>query len=154
MNRRTFLAQNAMGIGGVALAWLLNEDRLLATPGDAPRGNRSFDLALKQPHFEPRAKSMISLFMHGGPSHVDLLDPKPELTKRSGSEYRRGSRLQLRQSGQQEAVRQPWKFSARRPVRHRGFGTACRTWRGSSTTSAVIRSMHTDINGHERRSGS
>ena len=87
MNRRNFLAQNAMGIGGVALAWLLNEDRLLATPGDAPRGNRSFDLALKQPHFEPRAKSMISLFMHGGPAHMDLLDPKPELTKRSGEEY-------------------------------------------------------------------
>lgn len=41
-------------------------------------------LAPKSPHFEPRAKRMIWLFMHGGPSHVDLFDPKPELDKYGG----------------------------------------------------------------------
>mgnify|MGYP001329334389 CR=1 FL=1 len=46
-NRRRFLARNAMGIGGLALAWLLKRDRLLATPKAVPRGRRSFDLAPK-----------------------------------------------------------------------------------------------------------
>ena len=42
---------------------------------------RSTDLKRKQPHFEPRATSVIQLFMNGGPSQVDLLDPKPALEK-------------------------------------------------------------------------
>src|SRR5262245_34554229 len=85
--RRAFLRRNALGFGGVALAWLLREDRLLATPGDAPRATPSFDLKPKASHHDPRARAMISLFMHGGPSHVDLFDPKPELAKRSGQDY-------------------------------------------------------------------
>src|SRR5207244_3984937 len=40
--------------------------------------------APRQPHFEPKAKRVIFLFMEGGPSHVDLLDPKPELTRMHG----------------------------------------------------------------------
>ena len=87
LNRRRFLARNAMGVGSVALAWLLREDDLLATPPSVPRGRQSFDLKPKAPHFAPRARAMISLFMHGGPSHVDLFDPKPELTRRSGEDY-------------------------------------------------------------------
>ncbi|MFO1066384.1 MAG: DUF1501 domain-containing protein [Pirellulales bacterium] len=45
------------------------------------------DLLPRAPHFAPKAKAMISLFQHGGPSHVDLTDPKPELTRLSGSDY-------------------------------------------------------------------
>src|SRR5262245_56898700 len=85
--RRQFLARNAMGVGSVALAWLLAEERLLATPASVPRGLQHFDLKPKQPHFAPQARAMISLLMHGGPSHVDLLDPKPELSGRSGGDY-------------------------------------------------------------------
>ena len=40
--------------------------------------------AVKRPHFQPRAKRMIWLFMHGGPSHVDLFDPKPDLLRLGG----------------------------------------------------------------------
>ena len=69
--RRQFLARNAMGVGSVALAWLLAEDRLLATPASVPRGPQHFDLKPKRPQFAPQARAMISLFMHGGPSHVD-----------------------------------------------------------------------------------
>src|SRR5438093_5829970 len=83
-SRRRFLARNAMGIGSVALAWLLREEHLLATPPSMPRGPQSFDLKPKSPPLRAQAKAMISLFMHGGPSHVDLFDPKPELTRRSG----------------------------------------------------------------------
>ena len=50
-NRRDFLARNAMGIGSVALAWLLSEDRLIGTPPSVPRGPQSFDLKPKAPHF-------------------------------------------------------------------------------------------------------
>src|SRR6185436_12518815 len=86
-SRRRFLARNAMGVGSVALAWLLREENLLATPPSMPRGAQSFDLKPKTPLLRPQARAMISLFMHGGPSHIDLLDPKPELTKRSGEDY-------------------------------------------------------------------
>ena len=48
----------------------------LATAGESS--------TVREPHFAPRAKRMIWLFMHGGPSHVDLFDPKPELTRYAG----------------------------------------------------------------------
>ncbi len=48
---------------------------------------QSFDLMPKRPPGEAKARAMISLFMHGGPAHMDLLDPKPELTKFSGTDY-------------------------------------------------------------------
>src|SRR6188508_2945768 len=77
-SRRSFLAQAGGGFGALALASLLNDDRALAaTPAKSTDGP-------KPPHFEPRAKRVIWLFMHGGPSHVDLFDPKPDLIKYAG----------------------------------------------------------------------
>src|SRR5947209_3748510 len=76
--RRFFLAQAGGGFGALALASLLTEARARAAPApnsaDGPR----------PPHFEPRVKRMIWLFMHGGPSHVDLFDPKPDLVQYGG----------------------------------------------------------------------
>ena len=83
-SRRRFLQRNALGVGSVALAWMLREEGLLATPANVPRQPQSFDL---KPKIAPRrgtARAMISLFMHGGPSHVDLFDPKPDLKKLAG----------------------------------------------------------------------
>ncbi len=71
MDRREFLMASGRGFGLVALSSLLE-----ASPGSP--------LAAKPPHFPAKAKSIIYLFMHGGASHVDTFDPKPELTKRSG----------------------------------------------------------------------
>src|SRR5205807_3718798 len=76
MNRRDFLWRAGGGCGGLALSWLLARDRLRAAAVNP--------LAAKKPHFEARAKSVIFLFMVGGPSHIDLFDPKPELAKRHG----------------------------------------------------------------------
>ena len=87
LSRREFLSQNAMGLGTVALASLLHQERLLATPKNVPKDKPTFDLQPKPPHFEPQARAMISLFHHGGPSHMDLTDPKPELTKFNGTDY-------------------------------------------------------------------
>src|SRR5262245_26220336 len=66
----------------LALADLLQGDSLLATDLDA---SRTLDpMAPRPPHYAPRAKSIIWLFMEGAPSSVDLFDPKPELTRRDG----------------------------------------------------------------------
>src|SRR5262245_4918087 len=86
-SRRDSLTCTGLGFGSAALAWLLRQENLLATPPNMPRQPQSFDLRSKPPLLQPRARAMISLFMHGGPSHVDLFDPKPELTKRSGQDY-------------------------------------------------------------------
>ena len=63
----------------LALASLLGRDGLLASP--ASEGN---PLAPRQPHYAPKAKNVIFLFMSGGPSHVDLFDPKPDLIRLAG----------------------------------------------------------------------
>ena len=110
LTRRQFLARNALGIGGVALAWLLNEERMLATPPSVPRARLSFDLKPKTPPFPPRARAMISLFMHGGPSHVDLFDPKPELTRRSGEDYPGEVTFSFVDRASKKLLGSPWKF--------------------------------------------
>ena len=75
--RRDFLATSASGLGGVALSSLLAEEGLLAKEFTNP-------MASRKPHFKPKAKACITIFMAGAPSHLDLFDPKPVLNKRSG----------------------------------------------------------------------
>src|SRR5437879_5306852 len=73
LSRREALAALGGGFGGLVLASLLR--------ADAPRLH---DLTPRQPHFEPKARAVIQLFMHGGPSHLDPLDPKPMLDRYDG----------------------------------------------------------------------
>jgi hypothetical protein len=80
-SRRDFLLHSGGGFGAIALAGLLQADRACADSGAADAGN---PLAPKQPHFPARARRVIYLFMHGGPSHVDLFDPKPDLARYAG----------------------------------------------------------------------
>jgi len=75
-SRRRFLLQAGGGAGAIALAAMNSAAKLAAGP--------SHPLAERPTHFKPRAKRVIWLFMHGGPSHVDLLDPKPDLLKYAG----------------------------------------------------------------------
>src|SRR4051812_9303613 len=84
--RRHFLAQGSMSLGGLALTWLLHQDGVLGSPAK-PEAKKALDLTPKKPHFEPKAKAMISLFMQGGPSHIDLFDPKPALAKYDGKAF-------------------------------------------------------------------
>jgi hypothetical protein len=77
-SRRDFLARAGGGFGMLALA------SLLAPKSLAAQSDPSRPLAPRVPHFAPRAKSVIFLFMSGGPSHVDLLDYKPELDRLAG----------------------------------------------------------------------
>lgn len=78
-HRRTFLADVGMGFTGLALGSLLAQDGIVRA--DAAGGWRPPD---GQPHFTPRAKSVIWLFMNGGVSHMESFDPKPELTRYAG----------------------------------------------------------------------
>ena len=107
-NRRQFLACNAMGIGGLALACLLKRDQLLAKSKVIPGAQHSFDLTSKKPHFAPRAQAMISLFMHGGPSHMDLTDPKPELTRLDGRDYSGDVQFSFANEASRKLLASPW----------------------------------------------
>jgi hypothetical protein len=75
--RRKFFQECAGGVGMVALAQLLEQEGRGATPESNP-------LAPRKPHFAPKAKNVIFMFMEGGPSQIDLFDPKPELQKWHG----------------------------------------------------------------------
>src|SRR5437660_9260921 len=80
--RREFLFPAGGGLGCIALSWLLRRD---AAWGDQDKpGGSPNPLAAKTPHFPARAKSVIFLFMVGGPSQIDLFDPKPDLEKWKG----------------------------------------------------------------------
>jgi hypothetical protein len=77
--RRRFLQSVGNGLGSLALAALLGNDQRNVRAGDSPVDN---PLAVRPPHFAPRAKSVIWLFMTGAPSQVDTWDYKPELQAR------------------------------------------------------------------------
>src|SRR3954468_4809555 len=90
--RREFLARSGAGFGAVAMAYLLagNPARAAAVienantlPGPRPSPLLA-PLAPKAPHYAGKAKNVIFLFMEGGPSHIDLLDPKPVLNQIAG----------------------------------------------------------------------
>ena len=84
--RREFLWQAGAGFTGLGLTALLSDDgffgkQAVAADGSTPYAN---PLAPKQPHFEPKAKSVIFLFMYGGPSHIDTFDYKPAMVGMDG----------------------------------------------------------------------
>jgi hypothetical protein len=84
-SRRDFLRRTGNGFGLVALAGLLGQEGLL----EAAEDDRSIQpLAPRKPHFPAKAKSVIWLFMNGGPSQVDTWDYKPALTKQDGKELK------------------------------------------------------------------
>ena len=76
LDRRNWLQQAGCGFGSLALSSLLAQDGLLLASRPA---HSTGPLAAKPPHFAARAKSVIFLFMYGGPSHLDTFDPKPQL---------------------------------------------------------------------------
>jgi hypothetical protein len=80
--RRHFFSRCAMGLGGIALASLLGDRRLLGAA--APAGALANPMAPRPPQFAPRAKNVIYLFMAGGPSQLELFDYKPRLNELNG----------------------------------------------------------------------
>src|SRR6056297_3735039 len=106
LSRRNFLWQSGGGLGGIALAAMLQEQGLLATqPRSIGRGG-----VLKQPHHPPRAKRVIQLFMAGAASHIDLFDHKPMLEKHHGEPSDFGEHVEAFQNGLGPWMNSPFKF--------------------------------------------
>ena len=78
ISRRELLATSGLGFGSLALAGMLQQNNLLAKTGGMT------DLSPRVGHSRPKARAVIQLFQNGGPSQMDMFDPKPELTKRAG----------------------------------------------------------------------
>src|SRR6266699_3078391 len=112
-SRREFLFEAAGGLSGVALAWLLGQDDLLAASTDGACSSTA-DLQTpflpKKPHFPARAKSVISLFMSGGVSHVDTFDPKPALRQYSGQPLTGKGEVIVRQGNPGPLMPSPFSF--------------------------------------------
>src|SRR5262245_29478143 len=136
ISRRRMLAGCANGFGLLALADLLAQDAAAA----------SGPLAVRQPHFVPRAKRVIFLFMSGGPSHVDLFDPKPKLAEMNGQPLPFDMpKLERTRTG--NLLASPWKFG-----RHGSGGVEISELFPQLATCAddlcVIRSMVADNINH------
>ena len=146
ITRRQLLAQTGMGIGAVALQWMLAKEGIATPPVLKLKPNN--DLLARKPHFEPRAKAMISLFQHGGPSHMDLTDPKPELTKFHGTDYPGDIHFSFVNQASKKLLGSPFQFS-----KHGQCGTEISEilphTAGIVDDICLIRSMHTGANGHE-----
>src|SRR5919205_1061173 len=85
INRRTFLSQAAYGLGGIALASLLNP-KIIGAAQVAEKDSQWRGI-INPPHFPVRAKRVIHLCMAGGPSHLETFDFKPELKRINGQPF-------------------------------------------------------------------
>lgn len=142
LSRRSFLAKAGNGLGGVALGALLG-------------ANSSANAALPAlPHFKPTAKRVIYLFMSGGPSHLDLFDHKPILTKRHGEELPTDIRGNQRLTGMTANQKGFPVCGSISPFAQHGQSG---TWMSEllpytaniADDIAVIRSMHTEAINHD-----
>ena len=114
-SRRDFLFQAGCGLSGVALAWLLEQQKLLAGSEVAAGAceakiSGSSPFTAKKPHFAPRATSVISLFMSGGVSHVDTFDPKPALRRYAGEPLTGKGEVIVRQGNPGPLMPSPFAF--------------------------------------------
>ena len=145
--RRAFLTSGSTGVAALALSWLFSRDQARAEPPMPMLVPKTFDLVPKAPQFRPTARAMISMFMQGGPSQVDLLDPKPKLTELDGQPFPGSIKYDNAAQASSKVLGSPWKFS-----RHGESGTEISELLPHLGKIAddilVVRSMHTGVNNH------
>lgn len=134
ISRRDLLQTVGTGIGMLALPSLLQAD-----------GN---PLAVRSPHFRPRAKHVIHIYLNGGPSQVDTWDPKPELTRFGGTRIPVGNLTTERETG--VALASPFRFE-----QYGDSGLWCsevfqKTALWHADRICVIRSMYANTPNHEQ----
>ncbi len=134
-------------MGTIALATLLREQGLLANPALAGGGPQHFDLKPKPAHGFGQAKAMISMFMQGGPSHIDLFEPKPELMKLDGKDFPGDIKYDDAAGASREVMGPQWQF---KPRGQSGIEMSDLVpYMGSiADEMTLIRSMHTGVNNH------
>jgi len=143
--RREWLVRSGGGIGALALTWLLNRDGRLQAfdPTPLPADPQ----AVRKPHFQPKAQRVVSLFMDGAPSHIDLFDPKPELTKRAGDSLPESMAKEYPGVGGAKIVGMKSEFH-----KHGNAGIELSDWLPNLASVAdhlaVVRSTHTDSPEH------
>jgi hypothetical protein len=146
ITRRHFFRQSGFGVGAVALSALL-DDKLFA---QTQSGKAANPLARRAPHFAPRAKNIIYLFMAGAPSQLDLFDYKPKLTQHNGEEipeeFVKGERFAYNK-GAPRLLGSPYTFK-----RYGQSGAEISTLFPHLSTVAddlaIVRSIHTDQFNH------
>jgi len=145
MTRRQMLARCGTGFGMMALGSLMNDSGLL-TPSAGAAGELALPLQPRSPHFAPRAKRVVHLFMNGGPSQVDTFDPKPALDRYHGQALPLNNLRTERKTG--AAMRSPFKFR-----RHGQSGIEVSELFEKTAehidSMAVIRSMQAEVPNHE-----
>jgi len=152
LTRRQALARMGNGFAGLSLAGLLTSEAVAASAASPPAANAASSVASfspmapKLPPLPGKAKRVIFLFMNGGPSHVDLFDPKPSLTKFHGKALPMANLPTERKTG--AAMGSPYKF-----VKHGQSGievSEILPHIGDCIDDiAVIRSMYADVPNHE-----
>ena len=150
--RRALLARTGMGFAALGLAGLVGPELRANRPIDAapsdpvPGTGFSRPLATRNPHFRPRAKHVIHLFMNGGPSHVDTFDPKPALAAHAGKLLPTANLRTERKTG--AALPSPFAF---RQYGESGIEVSdlFRHVGAHIDDIAVVRSMHADVPNHE-----
>lgn len=109
LSRREMLQDVAVGFGAMALNSIIQTERAYGAESSMMK-ERVFDLKPKQPHFAPRAKNVIFIYIGGGPSTIDMFDPKPALVKYDGKPAPfeiKGRAL----NGSQQIMASPWPFT-------------------------------------------
>ncbi|MEZ6041336.1 MAG: DUF1501 domain-containing protein [Planctomycetaceae bacterium] len=144
--RRHWISQSLFGLSGLAAAWLQNRVAAAAPPKPNLQPH-VFDLRPKSTTSTPRATAMISMFMQGGPSHIDMFDPKPELSKRHLQTFTGDIKYDNAGEASSKLFGSPWRFRAygqcgmqlSELVPHLG---------DVADDICLIRSMHTGVNNH------
>ena len=149
ISRRNFLESGTgtVGASSLALAWLLQQDDAFARPAKPELETPSFDQTPKQPHFEPKAKAMISLWMQGGPSHHDLFDPKPEMNKWDGKAFPGEIKYDNAAQASSKVFATPWQFSPRGDSGVE-LSELIPNIAGVADDICLVRSMKTGVNNH------
>ncbi len=145
LSRRELLQRCGTGLGILGLAGVLADEGRLVSRADAAASSNN-PMAPRPPHFEPKAKQVVHLFMNGGPSQVDTFDPKPMLTKYHGKPLPSLNLRTERKTG--VAMGSPFKF---RKYGESGIEVSELFAKTAEHIDdiAVIRSMHADVPNHE-----
>ena len=147
LSRRQMLARCGTGFGLVALGSLLDGSGWLSPEASAAPGSSTLPLFPRAPHFAPRARRVVHLFMNGGPSQVDTFDPKPALDRYHGQALPSTNLRTERKTG--AALRSPFSFQryGKSGLEVSELFAKTATWH--SDDMAVIRSMQAEVPNHE-----
>jgi hypothetical protein len=146
LTRRDFLRTSDMGIGGLALAYLLDREGLSAAEPGSSGGTIAQNLRPRHGHFPAQARAMVHFMQNGGPSQMDLFDPKPELQRRSGQGIPQS--VEIYQKGNSDRI-----LGSPFPFRRRGqcgmeLADVLPHLGGIADDITLVRSMWTEHNNH------